>query len=174
MSTIQNYQIKNFQLTNNAIMFRANTKPIGGALQKNVNKSGIYQVYVDALAELQYQIEYGCYLLKLIPHNWNEPKSAIGVNRDICIRYHAIVDKLINEKKKIIAEMVDSLLKKEKYKDLPKEYRERIIDNEESASTLKGYYFNEKRFNKIITDMKARDIKHPLMPKFMNKREEKY
>ncbi len=157
MNNIQNYGINNFQLKNNAIMFRANTKPIGEALQKTASKSGIYQVYVDKLAELQKEIEYGCYLLRQIPHNWCDPKSASDANRDICIRYHKNVDKLKNEKKKIITEMVDLLLKKEKYKDLPKGYRDRIIDGEEAGSTWQGYYFNEKQLDKRIANMKARD-----------------
>lgn len=157
MNSIQNYGISK----NNAIMFKASTKPIGEAVENVASKSGIYQAAVDKLAALQSEIEYGCFLLRQIPHNWCNPDSASEPSRAICKQYHAKIEELTKEKKKIIAEMVDPLLQQEKYKGLPKGYRERIINDEEAGSTWRGYFFNEKELDQRIAKMKEWDRTAP-------------
>ena len=148
--------------TYNGLNFKSKAKKAGTLFNNAVSKSGEYQVYVDKLMDLQREIENNCYLLRQIPHTWCDPSSVSAADRPRYDKYLLKIKQLINEKKKVIAEMIDPLLRKEKYRYLPKDYRERIINNEEAGSTWKGYYFNEKELDQRIADMIAWDREAPI------------
>lgn len=145
----------NYSAYSNQTSFKENTEVVKNAVNNIAetvckSKSGKYQPMVDKLAELQSQISYICSLLRV--NNWFDASNVREEDKQFYDNYIANLEALKKEKKKIIAEMVDPLLKQ--YENLPDGYRERIIDGEEAGSTWGGYYFNEEELDNRINDMR--------------------
>ena len=146
MNSIQNYGISK----NNAIMFRASTKPICEAVEKAAGKSGIYQAAVDKLATLQRELEYGCSLLRL--NNWFNPANVRESDKAIYEMYQSKIKNLKQKKKEVIDGMLKQIREDARYKDLSEDCMKRIEEHIDCGSTWSGFYFNDESISKIIAN----------------------
>ena len=147
MNNIQNYGI----LKNNAIMFKASTKPIGKTVG-SIAKSGKYQAAVDKLAALQKEIEYGCSLLHV--NKWLKPEDVRISDIAIYEIYQSNIKNLEQQKKEVIEGMLKQIREDERYKDLSEGCMERIKEHIRCGSTWPEFYFNDESINRIIAGMK--------------------
>ena len=115
---------------------------------EEAGKSGRFQPFVDRLADIQHDISYGLSLMRL--NNWYNPSNVREKDRALYEEYTSRIEKLEQQKREIIDEMIEQIKQDDKYKDLSEKDLRYIRDHIDAGSTRYGFYFNDESINKII------------------------
>ena len=112
------------------------------------SKSGRFQPFIDRLADIQRDISYGLSLLRL--NDWFNPINVREEDRALYDEYTSRIEKLEQQKKEVIDEMIEQIKQDDKYKDLSEKDLRHIRDHIDAGSTRYGFYFNDESINNII------------------------
>ena len=144
--------VQMYGMLNSTVNFKANgAKAVTGVAQK-VSKSGAYQAFVERLAGIQGELEYGCSLLRV--NNWFNPKNVRESDKAVYEIYQSKIKNLEAEKEKVIDEMMKQIKENPNYRNLSDECMKNIREHIHCGSTWGGFYFNDEIIMGIIQSMK--------------------
>ena len=115
---------------------------------EEIGKSWRFQSFVDRLADIQHDISYGLSLIRL--NDWYDPSNVREEDMALYEEYTSRIEKLEQQKKEVIDEMIEKIKQDDKYKDLSEKDLRHIRDHIDAGSTRYGFYFNDESINKII------------------------